>query len=388
MNNLKITVMSLLILSATVLVGCSKPQPETEQIPYVMVTQPNGSDHRQQSYAGEVIARQETALAFRVAGQVTDRYVNVGDHVKVGQVLAKLDVKDAQLQLNSAQAQLQSAQSAVQNAADEYKRFQQLLPSKAVSQSQFDAVKNQYEAAKASLKQAQANHATASNQTQYNQLLANKNGVITQREIEVGQVVAAGQAVYHLAIDGEREVSIGVPEQALKDFKVGQAAQVSLWSQPEQMLKARIREISPAADKSRTYSVKVSLEEGQSTAQLGQSARVFFNWSQAQQLSVPLSSVSANGQQAYVWVVNPDQSIRQVKVTLGEYGRDRVPVLSGLNAQDWVVVGGVHLLRAQQKIHPVDRNNRAVTIANTNTNTNTNINSSAAAQTQAVKGAS
>lgn len=362
MNNLKITVLILLILSSVLIAGCSKPNIESEQIPNVMVAQPNSSDHRQLSYAGEVVARQETALAFRVAGQVTDRYVNVGDQVRVGQVLAKLDVKDAQLQLNSAQAQLQSAQSAVKNAGDEYKRFQQLLPSKAVSQSQFDAVKNQYEAANANLKQAQAQYATASNQTGYNQLVANKNGVITQRDIEVGQVVAAGQAVYQIAIEGEREVVIGVPEQALKDFKVGQLAQVILWSQPEQKLSARIREISPAADRSRTYSIKVSLQEGQSAAQLGQSARVFFSWAQDSQLSVPLSSVSANAQQAYVWVVNPDQSIRQVNVTLGEYGRDHVPVLSGLNQKDWVVIGGVHLLRAQQKVYPVDRNNRPVNV--------------------------
>ena len=79
-------------------------------------------------------------------------------------------------------------------------------------------------------------------------------------------------------------------------------------------------------------------------------------------LSVPLSSVTANDQQAYVWVVNANQTLRKVPVTLGTYGRDSVPILSGLKASDWVVVGGVHLLRDQQKIHPVDRDNREVTV--------------------------
>lgn len=86
-------------------------------------------------------ARQQTALAFRVGGQVTARYVDVGDRVKVGQVLAKLDVADAQLQLNAAKAQLDNAQASAKTAADELKRFQQLLPINAVSRSQFDTVK-------------------------------------------------------------------------------------------------------------------------------------------------------------------------------------------------------------------------------------------------------
>ena len=86
-------------------------------------------------------ARQQTALAFRVGGQVTARYVDVGGRVKVGQVLAKLDVADAQLQLNAAKAQLDNAQASAKTAADELKRFQQLLPINAVSRSQFDTVK-------------------------------------------------------------------------------------------------------------------------------------------------------------------------------------------------------------------------------------------------------
>ena len=362
MRSLNLMVTSLLILCSVTVVGCSKPAPEAEQIPLVMVAQPATSHEDQKSYAGEVQARQQTALAFRVGGQITERYVDVGDRVKVGQVLAKLDVKDAQLQLNSAKAQLESAQSAAKVAADEFKRFQQLLPINAVSRSQYDSVKNQYDAAQASLKQAQSNYDVSANQTGYNQLVANKNGVITQRNIEIGQVISAGQAAYQLAIDGDREVVIGVPEQAISEIKVGQNAWITLWSKPQDRFAAYVREISPAADQSRTFSVKVALKEGQSAIQLGQSARVFFNQNIQNVLSVPLSSVSSNTDQPYVWVVNSDQTIHKVNVSLGVYGRDSVPVLSGLNAGQWVVVGGVHLLREKQKIKPIDRENRAVTI--------------------------
>ena len=362
MNQINRIILGLVIVSSVILSACQKEVPRTEEIPYVMVTQPSSNHIDQKSYAGDVQARQQTALAFRVGGQITERYADVGDRVKVGQVLAKLDVKDAQLQMNAAKAQLDSAQAAAKIALEEYKRYQQLLPVNAVSRSQFDAVKNQYESAQAGLQQARSNYEVSSNQTGYNQLISNKNGVITQRQIEIGQVIAAGQPAYQLAIEGEREVVFGVPEQAVSTIKVGQPAWVTLWSQPDTRFAAKVREVSPAADQSRTFTVKVSLLEGQSTIQLGQSARVFFVANENNVLSVPLSSVTANDQQAYVWVVNANQTLRKVPVTLGAYARDRVPVISGLKATDWVVVGGVHLLREQQKIHPVDRDNREVTV--------------------------
>ncbi len=358
----KTVVASMIIVCSVTLWGCSKDVAETESVPFVMVTQPNSTHNEQKSYAGDVQARQQTALAFRVGGQIVERYVDVGDQVKVGQVLAKLDVQDAQLQLNAANAQLENAQSAAKNAEDELKRFKQLLPINAVSRSQYDAVDNQYKAALSNLKQAQSNYDVSRNQTGYNQLVANKNGVITARNIEVGQVIAAGQAAYQVAIAGDRDVVIGVPEQAIAEIKVGQTAWITLWSKPEDKFAAYVREISPAADQSRTFSVKVALREGNAAIQLGQSARVFFNQLQQNVLSVPLSSVSANGQQAYVWVVKPDQSIHKVPVSLGAYGHDSVPVLSGLNATDYVVIGGVHLLREKQKIQPIDRENRTVKI--------------------------
>lgn len=365
MNTTQNLIGSLMLLCCITLMGCSKQKTEVEQeVPLVMVTQPSSLHLEQKSYAGEVQARQQTALAFRVAGQVTQRFADVGDRVKVGQVLATLDVQDAALQLNAARAQLESAQSAAKVASDELQRFQQLLPMNAVSRSQYDAVKNQYQHAMAQLKQAQSNYAVSSNQTDYNQLRATKNGVITERNIEVGQVLAAGQVAYQLAIDGEREVVIGVPEQAVAEIRVGQEATVSLWSQPDSRFTGTVREISPAADQSRTFKVKVALREGNAQIQLGQSARVFLTRQANQGLYVPLSSVSATGQQAFVLVLQADSTVRQTPVTLGAYGRDSVPVLSGLQAQDYVVMGGVHLLRDRQKIRPINRDNQAVQAVN------------------------
>lgn len=360
MSVIKPALLSLFLMCHLTLWGCSREAPQAEDIPYVMVSQPLTSHHEQKSYAGEVQARLQSALAFRVAGQVTARLAEVGDRVRAGQVLARLDVSDARLQSQAARAQLESAQAALKTARDELQRFKQLLPMNAVSRSQYDAVENQYKSAESAYRQAEANAQVSANQTRYNQLVASRSGVITERHIEVGQVVAAGQVAYQLAIDGDREVVIGIPEQAIGRIKPGQAAWVVLWSRPQEKLQAQVREISPAADQSRTFKVKLALHKGQTDIQLGQSARVFFDNQQSNVLSVPLSSVSAQEQQAFVWVLTPQQRVRKVAVQLGAYGRDSVPVLSGLQSGDWIVVGGVHLLRDQQQIHAVDRNNRPV----------------------------
>ena len=97
MSDMKFPLISLLIACAVMLTGCGKKEPAVEQVPFVMVTQPLTTHDELKSYAGDVQARQQTALAFRVGGQITERLADVGDRVKVGQVLAKLDVKDAQL---------------------------------------------------------------------------------------------------------------------------------------------------------------------------------------------------------------------------------------------------------------------------------------------------
>ena len=351
---------SCLSLCLVVLGGCNKPEEKPESLKIVMAAQPSTSHEKQQSYAGEVQARQQTALAFRVGGQVTDRYVDVGDRVVKGQVLARLDVKDANLQLNAATAQLEQAKASALTAEQELKRFSQLLPDNAVSRSQFDAVKNQHNAAQSALKQAQANYEVLSNQTRYNALEANQSGVVTSRLIEVGQVVAPGQAAYQIAIDGEREVVIGVSEQAIAALRPNQSAIVMLWSNPDQRYDAFVREISPAADQSRTFAVKVAFRDRSAPIQLGQSARVFFQSTAQNHLYVPLPSVSSLDGKSYVWVIKPDHSLQRVWVTLGEYQRDSVAVLNGLEADQWVVIGGVHLLRDKQKVRIVDQNNNPI----------------------------
>lgn len=351
---------------ALCLAACSPAESETEESekprPAVMVL-PKVADARQDIYPGEVHARFEPALAFRIGGKISRRLVDVGQRVERGQPLAELDAEDLKLQLDSARAQLSAAEADHRVAASELERHEKLLDRKLVSVSQFDSVQSRYDAASAQLKRARAQLDVARNQTDYAVLKSPRTGVIAQRLAEAGQVVSAGQAVFSLAADGEREVRIDLPEQDIQHFEVGQQLAVELWSRPGQPFAGHIRELSPAADpNSRTFEARVAFDNEVAGAELGQSARVFLKHGASDNaLSLPLSAVTAEEGEPYVWVLDPEQqTLHKTPVKLGPYGEERVPILAGLKADNWVVAAGTHLLREGLRVRPVDRMNRAI----------------------------
>ncbi|MFJ9991226.1 efflux RND transporter periplasmic adaptor subunit [Pseudomonas putida] len=329
-----------------------------------LVIQPQPTGASADSYPGEVRARFEPELAFRIGGKVSKRLVEEGQRVKADQPLAELDPQDVRLQLEANRAQMAAAEANLSLVRAERDRYQKLLDRQMVSHSQFDNAENLYRAGLARLKQAKAEFDVAGNQAEYAVLRAPQNGVIAKRQVEVGQVVAAGQTVFTLAADGEREVAIGLPEQQFARFSVGQAVSVELWSHPEQRFEGRIRELSPAADpRSRTFAARIAFTSTQAPAELGQSAKVYIAHAEHSPLSVPLSAVTAEQGQAYVWRVGKDNRLERAPVRLGPYGADSVPVLEGLGAKDWVVAAGGHVLREGQEVRPVDRSNRVVNLA-------------------------
>jgi multidrug efflux system membrane fusion protein len=349
----------------SLLVACSEGETQQLSVRPAMVVQPQPMAAQSQSYPGEVRARFEPELAFRIGGKISKRLVEVGDRVREGQPLAELDPQDVRLQLDARRAQLAAAEAALQLARSERDRYKALIDRQMVSRSQYDNAENSFKSAAARLKQAKAEFDVAGNQAAYAVLRAPAAGVISARRAEAGQVVAAGQMVFLLAADGEREVVISLPESVIDRARIGQAVSVELWSHAGQRYPGKIRELSPAADpQSRTYAARVAFSSGEQTIELGQSARVFIEEASQVALSVPLAAVSAEAGEPFVWVIDPASSTAvRTPVKIGPYGQERVPVLEGLKASDWVVLAGVQMLRDGQKVRPVDRDNRDVVLA-------------------------
>lgn len=350
-------------LSLSVLLSaCSQSEPPKPLARPAMVVQPQPARAATEAYPGEVHARYEPDLAFRIAGKVSKRLVDSGARVRRDQPLAELDPEDVRLQLEATRAQVAAAEANLQTVRTEYQRYKTLLERKLVSQSQFDNIENTYRAGEARMKQIRAEYDVARNQAEYAVLRAPQDGVIAMRRVEVGQVVAAGQTVFTLAADGDREVAISFPEHAIERFRIGENVSVELWSQPDKRFSGHIRELSPAADpQSRTFAARVAFDDAKVSAEIGQSARVYVSTDGQVPLSVPLAAVSAEGGQAFVWVVDPATStLHRQPIRIGPFAEDRVPVLEGLKADDWVVAAGVQVLREGQQVRPVDRDNRSV----------------------------
>lgn len=361
---------ALLALSAAV-TGCSSDASTTEAPRPVLVAHPGGgAEAALTAYAGEIRAREESPLSFRVGGKLVRREVDVGAHVSKGDLLAVLDAGDLAAQARAAQAQLTAAEAELARARADQARFAKLAGEQLVSRSTLDAQNAAATAAQGQANAARANLEVARNQSAYTQLRAPRDGMIASRAAEAGQVVAAGQTVFTIAADGSREVAIALPESRIRDFSVGQPVAVELWSAPNQRLPGTIREIAPAADpQARTYAARVSLtSEAAGKVDLGQSARVYVQDGGARAaLTVPLSAIQRGaGDATAVWVVDPATSrLRLAPVRLGAFGEQMAPVLSGVNPDAWIVTAGGHLLREGQAVAPVDRDNRPIALRST-----------------------
>jgi multidrug efflux system membrane fusion protein len=290
------------------------------------------------SYAGEVRARHETTLAFRVGGKMIARLVDVGAQVVPGQELARLDAADLALQAGQAEAQRALA------AADAA-RYRDLRAKNFVSQSALDARET-------ALTAANAQAALAKNQAAYAVLRADKAGTIAQVLAEPGQVVAAGQGIFRLAQAGEVEVAINVPEAHWAGLRPGAAAEVTLW-QGRAPLRGRLRELSAVADPAtRTYAARVSLSEAAPGLALGMSASVRFAQEAGTALTVPVAAIFQQGGEPAVWVIGADDTVALRPVVVSAYTDAGATIGGGLKHGERIVAAGVHKLTAGQKVRP------------------------------------
>lgn len=351
-------------LLVLLLSGC-QASPSTNEPPRVARVAQVEPAHMQdiEVYPGEVHARFESTLGFRVSGKISARHVDVGNQVQDGQVLAELDPRDLELARSSAKATLASAQAALRLAKSEYERYQTLRKKNFVSQFDLEAKTNGLAAARAHVAEAQAALDASRNQAGYAELRADANGVITAIAGEVGQVVGTGQTVMTLAHDGASEVEINVPEQSIGRLKVGNSAQIELWTESGKQHAGRIREIAPSADATtRSYRVRVAFDDESTRLLLGQTARVYFASSEdSERFLVPLSAIHEKDSKAAIWQV--DAKARKVHLTPVEvvrYTESGALISNGLVDGTWIVTAGVHRLREGETINPVDALNRPV----------------------------
>ena len=345
---------AMLIAAALVLSACSKPAPPEEPIRAVkVVTVGMDSMHSGSEFAGDVRARTESRLGFRVGGKMVRRQAELGQRVKAGDVLAQLDPQDLKLASAASRAQVAAAVTNRDLAAADFKRFKELREQNFISGAELERREAALKAAQAQVDQAQAQASGQGNQASYANLVADVSGVVTSVDAEPGQVVAAGTPVVRIAQDGPRDVVFTVPEDKVALITTGSAVDVQVWA-TKAVLKGVVREVAASADPvTRTFGVKVSLDAKEALA-LGTTVTVLpqaLDRSGIQVIKLPTSAFHQVGKASAVWVLDTaSMTVKLQPVQIATADGNEVVVASGLQPGMLVVTAGVHVLSPGQKV--------------------------------------
>jgi len=340
------------LIAATV-TGCDKPAPPTSQVrPVRTVTVERGAEGETVSLTGHIRAKDQVNLAFRLDGRVIERPVNVGDVLKAGKVVAKLDPQIQQNGLNSAQAELASAEAVLTQARLTFGRQQQLVKDGWTSRANFDEARQKLETTQGQVDAAQAQLRTAQEQLSYTVLSADAPGAVTAKGAEPGEVVHAGQMIVQVARQGGRDAVFDVPEHLIRTGPRDPLVQIALTNDPTVRATGRVREVSPQADSAtRTWQVKVGIIDPPQGMQLGSTVTGSIKLSAPPGVEIPASALTeANGNPA-VWVVDPQsQTVSLRSVDVSRYDPATVVISQGLETGEVVVTAGVQVLRPGQKV--------------------------------------
>lgn len=344
------------VFAAVLLGACSKPEPSTEPVRAVRTMEvPTGTSQMQHEYPAEVKARVESRLAFRVGGKLVKRLVEVGDAVKPGQTLARLDPQDLQLGQDAARAALAAAKATLDIQEAEFRRYKELREQGFIGSLELERRESTLKAARAQADQAKAQAAVQGHQAQYAELTADAAGVVLGVDVEPGAVVAAGTTVLRVAQDGPRDVVFSVPEDRAARLRAAMARKdalaVRLTGAQGQMVKAQIREIGAAADPTtRTFLVKADI--GAAPIRLGQTATVLVDEPAiAGVIRLPLAAVFEHQGKSTVWLLDRQAlTVSAVPIEVAGADGNLVVVASGIKAGQTIVTAGVHTLSPGQKV--------------------------------------
>ncbi|MCV9937105.1 efflux RND transporter periplasmic adaptor subunit [Boseaceae bacterium BT-24-1] len=321
----------------------SDPRQDAPIVRLVAATPVAESERR---FTGVIAARVQSNLGFRVAGKIVERLVNVGQEVKAGQPLMRIDETDLRLALTAKRNAAVAARAVLVQARADEKRYAALAKDGfAASPQRYEQAKAALDTATAQLAAAEAEAGVAENEATYSVLVADADGTVVETLGEPGQVVPAGQAVVRLAQAGPREALVALPETIRP--AIGSAGEARLYGTNSHRYAAQLRQLSNSADpQTRTYEARYVLEGEAAAAPLGATVTLrLVNQASQWETEVPLGALLDNGQRTGVWLLDGEtstvkfQPVKLVRVT------SETAVISGLNSKEPVVSLGAHLLQ-------------------------------------------
>ena len=339
---------------AIVLASC-KPseQPTAQQArPVRVVTVERQEASEAVSLTGQIEAETEVNLSFRVGGRMIARSVNIGDRVKSGQVVARLEAEPAQNALRTARANLATAMSLLTKNCNDFNRQDELLRGGWTTRVRHDQALQAFQAAQAQVDSARAQEAVAEDNLSYTELVADAPGHVTAIGAEPGEVVAPGRMVVQLAREGGRDAVFDVPARLIQNAPYDPLVAVTLASDASVRASGRVREVAPQADPvTRTFRVRVGLDDPPEAMRLGSTVVGKIRLEGAVAISIPASALTRAQGQPAVWIVDAKASTVSLHpIDVERFDLARVIVAQGLEPGDVVVTAGVQALRPGEKV--------------------------------------
>ena len=338
--------------------ACKHPPPPTRVPVAVEVFRlARGESMSTYQTTGDIHAAVESALSFRVSGKVIERKVDVGDQVKAGELLARLDPQQQQADVAVAEASMRSAQAAFEHAEVELGRDKALFAHGAIPKAALDNSERERDAAKSALAATQASRAIARDALSFTELRAASAGVITSRTVETGQVLQAGQSAYGLADSGARDAVFQIDEATAARVRSETSIALALVDAPDVKAEGKVREIAPIVDTTNgSVRIKVRIENAPKGMELGAPIVGRLALRASATFTVPASAIATDDAgHPSVFVVDPTTNTVAVRaVTVATYESGAIVVREGLKDGDLVVARGSSLLRPGQVIRFTD----------------------------------
>jgi RND family efflux transporter MFP subunit len=313
--------------------------------PLVRVAQAKKTETAERSFTGTVASRVQSNLGFRVPGKIVERLVDIGQQVRQGQALMRIDETDLQLALTAKRNTVTAARAVLIQAQADEKRYAALVKNGlAATPQRYEQAKAALDTATAQLAAAEADAEVAENAANYTTLLADSDGTVVNTLGDSGQVVAAGQTVVQLAQAGPREAVVWLPETFRPE--IGSEAQANVYGGGSLSGKAKLRQISDSADpQTRTYEARYVLDGDAASAPLGSTVTIrILDADRQSEVAVPVGAILDDGNRTGVWVVNGTTStVKFTPVKVQQIGEETAFV-TGIGTGEQVVALGAHLL--------------------------------------------
>lgn len=353
---------------ALIVAGCTEEPPPAKEIirPVRAMKVADASQLKGRKFPGRAKAVQEVELSFRVSGPLITLPVKVGDTVKKGDVVARIDPRDFMVQVRNVEAQLAQTLAVAKRTEADLKRLQGVRSKNPgfVSQVDFDAAVQNRDAARANVGSIRASVAGAQDQIEYTNLKAPFDGIVVDTYVENFEDVAAKQPIVRIVDDSRIEFVVNIPENLISLVPEVREVQVEFDALPGQPVPARVKEIgAEASATTRTYPVTLIMDQPANKKILpgmaGKASGTPPDGMSPAGAEVPVSAVFADdeGDQSFVWVIDEQgKTVSRRPVKTGDLTERGVWVTEGLSAGEWIATAGVNYLREGQRVRLLEQN--------------------------------